>query len=271
MVRILPLVCLLLACAVPVRGWQDPGAVDVGANPDGVHVTDGSYVVNIGELQVNITNHGLLGSQYSIVSTMSDAPSGQWPSGSGVEYLFAAGLWCGGIQNGEKRVSTGQFEREIRPLEGPEHTIYEARFGRRIRPTPGDLRQGARLFEPDADDDGDGRVDEDPLNGLDDDRDGLVDEDFSQLGNQMFTCTMTDNTLLAQEAYPDHVPMNLEIVQTAFAWELDTVDDFVVIAYDITNVGTSAVEDFHVGMLVDCDIGPRTLAESAFDLSLIHI
>jgi hypothetical protein len=265
MLRYLKFAFLALLCAVPARAWFDPGYGNVSRAPDGVHVTDGSCVLNIGELQVNITNHGLIGSQFSIVSSMSDAPSGQWPSGSGIEYLFAAGLWCGGIQNGEKRVSTGQFEREIRPREGPEQTIYEARFGRRERPTAGVRREGARSFEVDADDDGDGLIDEDLLNGLDDDGDGLVDEDFAMMGNQMFSCTMYDNTLLSQEEYPDHVPMNLEIVQTAYAWEMNGVDDFVVIAYDVTNIGSATIEDFRLGLLVDCDIGPRLLAESAFD------
>ena len=44
---------------------------------DGVHVVDGSYVMNAGDLQINITNWGLIGSQYSWVTTYSDAPSAQ--------------------------------------------------------------------------------------------------------------------------------------------------------------------------------------------------
>ena len=58
-----------------------------------------------------VTNHGLIGSQYSMVSTYADAPSGQWPAGSGIEYLWAAGLWIGGKVHGQPRVTTGQYER----------------------------------------------------------------------------------------------------------------------------------------------------------------
>ena len=36
-----------------------------------------------------------------------------WPAGSVVDYLFAAGLWVGGIKNGVPLVSTGQFENEL--------------------------------------------------------------------------------------------------------------------------------------------------------------
>ncbi|MBU2502352.1 hypothetical protein KJ682_13550 [bacterium] len=44
---------------------------------------------------------------------------------------------------------------------------------------------GLRGFAAGADDDRDGRVDEDPLDGLDNDQDGLVDEDFAAIGDTM--------------------------------------------------------------------------------------
>jgi hypothetical protein len=237
--------------------WYDPGISGLSNTRNATVVTDGSYVLDIGQLQMNITNNGLLGSQYSIVSTYSDAPSGQWPAGSGVEYLFAAGLWVGGVLDGGMHVSTGQPEREIWPAVGPEHTLYEARYARVTRPTPSSEREGGRIFEPTGDDDGDGRFNEEVLNGLDDDGDGLIDEDFEMQGNQMIVCTMYDNTELAAEMYPDHYPMNLQIVQTAFAWELEDVDDFVTIRYNIRNMGKKTIKNLHIGMMVDCDIGAR--------------
>ncbi len=258
-------ICLALL-AVPASAWVPPEVHPSGApDPDGLSVVDGSYVMNVGELHMNITNHGLLGSKYSIVSTFSEAPSGQWPGGSGIEYLFCAGLWVGGVQHGEKLVSTGQYEAEFRPRRGPDHTIYEARYGRRIRPTPQAARQGARIFEPSADDDGDGMINEDRLDGLDNDGDGLVDEDFEMMGSQMMVCTMVDNTELSREEYPDHDPMDLEIRQTAYAWEMEEIDDFIVVAYDIKNIGTSPISSVYLGMFVDCDIGYRDRGEAAFD------
>ncbi len=46
-------------------------------------------------------------------------------------------------------------------------------------------RHGLRGFSRGADDDGDGRVDEDRLDGRDNDGDGLVDEDFAAIGDVM--------------------------------------------------------------------------------------
>lgn len=265
--RLTILIAALAAVALSGGGafaWVAP-EVAAPAGPDGTLIVDGSYVLNVGELYVNITNHGLIGSQYSVVSNMSDAPSAQWPGGSGIEYLFSAGLWVGGVKNGETLVSTGQYEREFRPRQGAEHTIYESRYGRVRRPVSRPARAGARVFEPDADDDGDGMMDEDPLNGLDDDGDGRTDEDYSQLGSQMMVCTMYDNEPISLEEYPDHVPLDLKVVQTAYAWEMEDVEDFIVIAYDITNVGSTPIEDLRVGMFVDADIGPRDRGDAAFD------
>ena len=255
-----------VCCFTPgARAWHDPGPPGYRDGANRMMITDGSCVMNIGELQINITNHGLIGSQFSIVSSYSDAPSAQWPSSSGNEYLFAAGLWVGGIKNGEAHVSTGQYESELRPLTGPEHTIYEAKFGKITRPRSRGSFQGARRFELGADDDDDGRMNEEILNGLDDDRDGAVDEDFEMYGNQMMVCTMYDNTPISTELFPDHEPLDIEVVQTSFCWDTDEYDDFVVIRHDIRNVGATRIEDVYLGMFVDSDIGPRDSGGVAFD------
>ena len=89
-------VCLLLACAGPAAAETSADLRDETADrPDGVHVLDGSYVLDMGQFHVNITNHGLIGSQYTSTFPFSRAPSGEWPGGSGHEYLWGAGLWIG--------------------------------------------------------------------------------------------------------------------------------------------------------------------------------
>ncbi len=264
----------LCACLAAVASCAGPARARVVAPNEpvvareasgGGHVIDGSYVMNIGELQLNITNFGLIGSQYTVVSTYSDAPSGQWPAGSGNEYLWGAGLWIGGVNNAQRCVSTGLYERELRPLGRVVDTIYEARNGQIVRPAGNPGIHGRRLPQQGCDDDGDGHIDEELLNGFDDDGDGLVDEDFGQLGQQMMACTMYDNAPVSREQYPDHVPMDLKIVQTSFGWDAPEFRDFVGLSYAITNVGTATIEDVYIGFLVDCDIGPRDRPEAAMD------
>jgi hypothetical protein len=135
-------------------------------------VLDGSNVHNVGELHMHVGNWGIFGSRPGSAEVFSESPSAQWPAGSGVEYLFVAGLWVGALKNGVPAVSTAAFEREFRPTQDPIDIIYRTAEG---------ARGGKRLPSPDADDDKDGSVDEDWLNGHDDDLDGLIDEDFAAI------------------------------------------------------------------------------------------
>ncbi|MCB1182721.1 hypothetical protein KDM41_04755 [bacterium] len=225
--------------------------------PDGIHVLDGSCVLDHGNLYVNITNHGLIGSQYTQTYPYSAAPSGQWPGGSGDEYLWGAGIWIGGFVNSQLSVTTGQPERELRPEADVRATIYEARENRQVRPIDDPALAGRRPPYFGADDDGDGAADEDMLNGIDDDGDGAVDEDFGQIGDQMFTCTMFDDTALVRELYPDHSPLGLEVVQRAATLAAADADDFIMLEYTITNRSIHTISDIHLGTYVDCDIQRR--------------
>ncbi len=263
--NVLAAVGVLLMTCPAAMAWVDMTeyVVDPYPQPDGIYITDGSYVMNVGELHMNITNFGLIGSQAPSTCSWCDAPSAQWPAGSGVEYLWAAGLWVGGVTLGEKLVSTGQYEREIVSTSEIEDTIYEAIGGLLTRPLGNSDASGKRFPEAGSNDDEDydqfgvELIDEELLNGFDDDEDGLIDEDFAQVGNQMMVCTMYDNTRLASEIYPDHTPLNLKIVQNAYAWENDDADDFVGFEFQITNIGVAPINDVYIGFFADSDIGPR--------------
>lgn len=252
--------CLLMVClAVPAAARMDVEnpIVEMGYNPGGIFILDGSYVMNVGEVQINITNWGLIGSGFSVPTTFADSPSCQWPAGSGNEYLWSAGLWVGGVVLGERLVSAGGWRSEFYPGDELEDTIYEAVGTKLVRPQGNATASGRRLPMPGADDDGDGLIDEETLNGIDDDEDGLIDEDFGQIGNQMMVLTNVDNTGLAQENNPDHTPMNLQVTQSTYQWENDQVDDFVGFEYNITNIGVTDIQKVYIGFFADSDIGSR--------------
>lgn len=261
----LALISLLVVAATPAAARIDlcPHEEQIFDDPHGALVIDGSYVMNAGNLHMNITNWGLIGSYPGARWPMSDKPSAQWPAGSGDEYLFAAGLWVAGVVLGERVVSTSQYQREIRAQTNPEDTIYEAIGTELVRPPGNDVASGRRFPEPNPNDDedfdefGNERIDEETLNGYDDDGDGLIDEDFAQIGNQMMVTTMYDNTRISQEQYPDHVPLNLKVVQESYAWDSDQVNDFVGFNYTITNVGVTDITNIYIGLFCDGDIGNR--------------
>ncbi len=238
------LVTLTVAWLGFAAGAKPPEA-DIGPAPDKELITDGSIVHDVGQVHLNITNFGLLGSRPSQSSPFSDAPSARWPGAAGDDYLFAAGLWIGGVLLGERMVSTGQYESEIMATEDPLDIIYTMAMG-----DPG----GSRYPEPLPDDDGDGLEDEDPKNGLDDDGDGPVDEDFGAISDQHFRCVMIDNTILSQELYPDHIPLNIEVVQQSFQWTVPLSDQFVGFDFTIRNIGITHIDNVYIGLFADCDI-----------------
>ncbi len=252
--RLCGLLCALLLVAPSNLFSDDPDLKDpdlFGAGkteiPDRSPVIDGSFVHNIGRLQMNITNWGFVGSMPKSRYPMADVPSAQYPSGSGIEYLYAAGLWVGAEKNGIPFVTTGYPETEFYPTTDPRDGLYET--------YEGDHR-GARL-PGHADDDDDGLMDEDFLNGYDDDGDGHIDEDFGAIGKQMFTCQFYDDLPMSQTVWPDHEPLGIRIRQESFQWGEDQYQDFIGIRYTIDNVGNRFLTSVYVGLYADVDAGPR--------------
>ena len=92
-------------------------------------VVDGRYVHNVGNLQMNVTNWGFFGSLPKSRYPMADQPSAQWPAGSGIDYLYAAGIWIGAINQGIPSVSTGYPETEFYPPQDPRGDVYVAAEG----------------------------------------------------------------------------------------------------------------------------------------------
>jgi hypothetical protein len=210
-------------------------------------VLDGSSILSAGNIQMNVTNFGFLGSLPASNYTMADVPSAQFPAGSGVEYLYAGGIWVGASMDYIESVSTGYPETEFYPGSGPEDIIYRSYDG---------APHGTH-YPGVANDDGDGKVDEDPLNGVDDDGDGLIDEDYAAFGKLMYACRYRDDMDLSKRAWPDHTPMHLEIQQETYQWSDEEHKDFVAVHYGVSNKGARYLTNMYVGLYADLDAGPR--------------
>ena len=202
-------------------------------------VIDGSRVQYAGNLQMNVTNFGFLGSMPSSRMPMSDSPSAQWPAGSGIEYLYAAGIWIGAERTGVPSVSTGYPETEFYPSDDPIDVIYRSSEG----------AKGGGNYPGRADDDGDGRVNEDWLNGRDDDGDGLIDEDYAAIGNLMYSCRYSDVEEVAKRVWPEHSPLGIEVRQETFQWSEKQLYNFIGVHYVVTNTGDDILENIYAGIL----------------------
>jgi hypothetical protein len=95
----------------------------------------------------------------------------EYPAGSGIEHVYGAGPLIGGIVDGSRRVSEGYGDGGKNMLPDEAHPLRELIWRTSVRDS---------LTEPNrrgCDDDGDGRVDEDDLDGLDNDGDWVLATD----------------------------------------------------------------------------------------------
>lgn len=103
---------------------------------------------------------------------------------------------------------------------------------------------GARYPSIQPDDDNDGKINEDPWDGVDNDGDGQIDEDFAAIGDEM--------TVAIYGARGDAA---LGVRQECYAWSLPNIDGMVASTIVVTNDGTRAVPHAHVGVVLETSPG----------------
>ena len=213
--------------------------------PDNAVVRFRGYYHNVNKLLLHVSNMGFVGDWNSDPGL----PAGEWPAGSGVEWLFAAGLWVGGVaydQNNrpDTLVSASVYQLEFYPRPDTRDVIYITSEG-----SPG----GGRL----QDDDSDGLIDEDWLDGYDNDRDGFVDEDFAAVSQQMFSRVYFDTSMGMNRSRTQdfHKTLHLMVREESYAWTSQAIENFIGLEYKVTNIGDSTIYNAYVAFMVDSDIG----------------
>jgi hypothetical protein len=196
-----------------------------------------------GNFTLRVTNAGILGNAF-LDAGYSNDPSFEFPSGSGHEALNYAALWVGALdEHGDPLVSGGPL-LEWRPTLDPEDVVRLSNHS----------RLGTQRF---VDDDGDGRVDEELLNGRDDDGDGEVDEDLGMFSQQMASADYVDDRPEARDfIYPGgqrHRPLGLSAHQEAYAWSMPGYDGIAGLHFTITNHGDRTLSQLYVGLFADLD------------------
>jgi hypothetical protein len=249
---LLPALMLLLIAVPPARAAFDSDRpahsrypIEVNAVPD--INGPGACVSTAGNVWIKSTNFGFFG--YPFTANSSD-PSGQWPGPSGTQYLGFWSLWIAAKNTQAtdfgnlRRVSGNPFEWRP-PSLAPEDRIYTA-------------FEGQPNGQRDVDDDLDGHVDEEFLNGKDDDGDGAIDEDFAAISQQMCTLEVRDDTQQAIDApsAEKHVPFGILVRETTFAFAVPGANDFVGKSYEIFNQSGHQLDSVFVGFFIDFDIGP---------------
>ncbi len=231
----------LLAAVAPARAVLD--------------IEDRGPALDVGQYALRITNIGVLGNAFFNKGLSNDA-SWEYPRGSGHEALEHAELWVGGRRADGKRVVSGGPMLEFRPTLA---TTDRVRVGLAGGP-------GTRgVF----DDDGDGRIDEEALDGLDDDGDGEVDEDVFMPSQQIAEASFVDDRPEAiTYGFPNgerHEPLGLSVRQQAFAWSSYGNQKVAGVQWTITNHSADVVNDVWVGLSADLDSRERARSGGQVD------
>jgi fibronectin type 3 domain-containing protein len=280
--------CLIMSLA----GATDKTAKSSQSKQDrpDILVPVGSAYHGAGNVWCTISNWGWIGDDNVVLPTM------ERPGGSGNMHLYQGGLWIAGLdENGLPHCTAGN-EMEFYPLldttrieaytaangelfTDEEYVIVVASGEQTDNFSPAYTKwYDADLYgQPGVDDDGDGAVDEDPLDYIDNDGDGLINEDFASLSDEDTYAVYSDLWLARHNS--GETPLGVEVIERTYAWSDYYSRNFLVFNYEIINVGISSNEDnenphlvipdtpqdltdVHVGIYMDGDIS--TLAPGTY-------
>lgn len=168
---------------------------------------------SVGNISLTVTNYGTLGKGYC-----GSQPSCMFPKNSGVENLWLAGLWVGGIKNGIIGVSTGAIDvSNPNKQEGFEFTN-----------APGSV-----IIE----------------------KSSLITSPYyspTAISHQDFICDFFDTSTTGIQ---NHVPLGIKVHLESYTYDLNFANFFVILNYKITNIGyngdNSPIDSVYVGLWKD--------------------
>jgi len=253
----IPARLLLAACALALL-VQRPADADYVVKTDTVHKGRRAdalpYLDNrthrFGNAWLTVNNWGWLGNfndydvdAYLDAETQDWAPQCEVPGGSGVQYLFAAGLWIGALIVDDfgretPRVSTGAdgyVAGEAHEFYPDDATPIEERS----------TRAGAwnRL----------GQSVESPL--------AVSEQDFVAV----YSDTLVDPQFTPPVEGVLHEPLGLRVTQKSYSWSYEYARNIVIIDYEVENVASKYLKNLYVGLYVDADVGRRGYGDKNLD------
>lgn len=191
--------------------------MSLSAQPAGIdfEVTDEN------QLGLMVWNQGILGNGFNMIDgeILPSCQYRQYPDylQEQVEHFSFAGIWIGGMVNGERRVSTaiidGVFEAGQEGFEYMETSSIEIRSSLSDSP----------YFHPDA-------VSH---------QDFLMD--FKDYGDNT-----GDNFGIS-----NHNPLGIDVHLETYTWNLTYAEGFVILSYTITNASSDTLNDIYAGIWVD--------------------
>jgi hypothetical protein len=204
----------------------------------------------VGNVWFTVTNYGFFGSELAQGQlTIAEAgcflpqskkvgqlaPSFQFPAGSDMEYLFQGALWIGAIVGSETLTSVG------------------ADGWQRIN----------EMYPPDCASTPIGIIERTT-------RPGTACSDSNAISEQdliaVYTDTLVSGAYTGQDPFDqrDHRPLGIQVSQRSYAWSYEYAQDFVLIDFVLTNIGTRKISQAYMGIYIDADVWNTNLTSTGY-------
>jgi hypothetical protein len=176
----------------------------------------------------------------------------EYPPGSPFDHLVSGGLWIGAVVDTGK-FGTHQYAQLVTATNNPDLYSPGLSFPDETFTTdtinPWRYTSTFNENEPNKrgeDDDGDGKIDEDPLDGIDNDGDGKIDEDYGAISESDYYCAYTDTSSMIKNKY--HYPLGIKVLQSSYAWVKEVREPIIIVDYKIINLGRKELKDVYIGL-----------------------
>ncbi len=179
------------------------------------------------------------------------SPQGEWlgmlPAWTDGRSLFDKGgfVVIAKGKSGVPSVIANSAEGKLLSLQGEVNTSITCCEG---------MKGGNRAPSLNPDDDTDGKINEDRLDGIDNDGDGLVDEDFAAIGDEM---------VIGEFETRGQDDPKLKFHQECYAWTLSHIDGMIAVRLFVENAGTIPLEEVRIGACLQ-KRGPFSISEELF-------
>lgn len=246
-VRIFPFTIVLLMAFLTVNG-QDTGDGDKRRSDDGTALGLARRNVTthrIGNLGLTVSNMGFFGTGFDGYSsgrsrdcfTGVRSRSCEIGPGTNTNYLYGATIWLGAVVGRDTLVSTGADGWG----NGIKHLLDNSGYKWRNME-----------FYPEENDDGYIKK-LSTLNRFSPTYDEAVSEEdiiavYSDTAKSPRSSLQFDAVEVRR-----HIPMGLRVTQSSYAWSYSYADDFVLVNFQIENIGDSILKQAYFGLYVDGD------------------
>ncbi|MEW5993977.1 MAG: hypothetical protein AB1744_06235, partial [Candidatus Zixiibacteriota bacterium] len=178
----------------------------------------------VGKIALAVNNNGTIGTGFAAGATDcftgGYVPSCEYPKNSSTSYLFAGAFWIGAVVGRDTLVSVGadgwQHTREMFP--------YELDLG---------IIEKRSIIDPD-----------DPA------FENAISEEDYVFNYADTTVQGVDGDYFGRL----HQPLNIEVLESSYAWSYSYAEDFVLFDYQIRNIGQRTLENVYMGLYVDADV-----------------